>query len=309
MDKHDKIYIAGHTGLIGYAVVEYLKRLGYDNIITASHRQLDLCNQQATDDFFRRMRPDYVFMCAARVGGIQANQRCMADFAMENAYITMNTLSAAHKYKVRKFLYMGSSCIYPRECIQPITEDALLTGIPEPTNEGFALAKLLGVRQCAYYNRQYGEHFFSCIPANTYGPRDHFDPENGHVISALFRRFHEAKLSNADHIDIWGSGNVRREFIYIDDLAKALVFMMDRCDAPVINIGTGEDISIRELAFLIKELTGFKGELVFDLSKPDGMPQRMLDSSKAQALGWKAETSLEDGLEKTYKWFLENLYY
>ncbi|MCM1565413.1 MAG: GDP-L-fucose synthase [Dehalobacter sp.] len=305
MKKESRIYIAGHTGLIGHAVTQHLKVLGYENLILINHQDLDLLSQQATDDFFKLMRPDYVFMCAGHVGGIQANQRYMADFAMENAYITMNTISSAHKYKVKKFLYLGSSCIYPRECPQPITEKALLTGIPEPTNEGFALAKLLGVRQCVYFQQQYGECFISCIPANTYGPRDHFDPENGHVISALFQRFYEAVKTNTEAITIWGSGNVRREFIYIDDVAKALVFMMRHSELPVINIGTGEDISIHELALIIKDLTGFKGKLIFDTSKPDGMPRRILDSSKAKGLGWKAEMSLKRGLEETFSWFLK----
>ncbi len=305
MEKNAKIYVAGHTGLFGSAIVRTLKRAGYTDILTRTHAELDLTDGAAAMAFFEKERPEYVFVAAALVGGIQANDTYMADFAMENLLITCNVLRAAHEIGVKKLLYLGSSCIYPRESAQPVKEEYLLTGLPEPTNEGYAIAKIAGVRMCDYYKRQYGDNFISCIPANVYGENDDLDPRNSHVIPALIRRFHEAKTENRPYVEIWGTGSAEREFMYIDDGADACLYVMERYEGPgTINIGMGKTTSIRELAEKIRQVVGYEGEIRYDTSKPDGMPRRLLDSTNITELGWKPRISLEDGLEKTYAWFL-----
>ena len=304
----DKIYVAGHTGLFGSAIIRTLRKAGYCNIITAAHKELDLTDGQATLNFFEKEKPDYVYVAAAKVGGISANSRYMADFAMENLLITCNILFSAHKTGVKKLLYLGSSCIYPRESAQPVKEDYLLTGLPEPTNEGYAIAKIAGVRIRDYYMGQYGDSFISCIPANVYGPNDNFNEKNNHVIPALLQRFHNAKKNKLPYVEIWGSGKAEREFLYIDDASEACLFVMQKYDGPgTINIGMGKTTSISELAKRIKQVVGYNGEIIFDKSKPDGMPKRLLESSKILNLGWKPKTDLDTGLQREYLWFLNNI--
>ena len=306
MEKNARIYVAGHTGLFGSAIVRALKRNGYLNIVTRIHGELDLTDGAAAMAFFEKERPEYVFVAAALVGGIQANNTYMADFAMENLLITCNVLRAAHEMGVKKLLYLGSSCIYPRQSPQPVKEEYLLTGLPEPTNEGYAVAKIAGVRMCDYYKRQYGDDFISCIPANVYGENDDLDPQNSHVSPALIQRFHHAKLENLPYVEIWGTGAAEREFMYIDDGAEACVYVMENYDGPgTINIGLGSTTRIRELAEKIKDVVGYQGEIRYDATKPDGMPRRLLDSTKITALGWKPKVQLEDGLKMTYEWFLK----
>jgi GDP-L-fucose synthase len=308
MNKNSKIYIAGHTGLVGSAILRYLERLGYSNIITVSHADLNLTDAQKTMEFFQEEKPEYVFCAAAKVGGLQVNDAFMADFAMENLKITVNVIESAYKNSVKKLLYLGSSCIYPRECPQPIKEEYLLTAPLEPTNEGYALAKIIGVKLCDYYKKQYGADFISCMPANLYGPHDCYDESKNHVVPALIRRFHNAKLKNLPSVEIWGSGKARREFMYIDDAAEACVFLMDNYNGPgIINVGNGNDTSIGDLAQIISDVIGYKGKIEFDLSKPDGMPRRYLDSSRILNMGWKAQTPLRQGLEKAYQWYLDNI--
>lgn len=307
MKSENKIYVAGHTGLFGRAICSKLKENGYKNLLVRTHEELDLRNQQETYKFIEKEKPDYIIICAAKVGGIQANRTQMADFAMENLQITCNILSAAHEIGVKKLLLLGSSCLYPKDAKQPVKEEAILTGACEPTNEGFAIAKIAGVRMCEYYQRQYGDCFISCIPANVYGPNDDFNPETGHVISSLLARFHQAKIDSKPSVTIWGSGIAEREFLYIDDAAEACIELLKKYNEPeTINIGVGRTTSIKELAYIIKEVIGFEGEIEFDTSKPDGMIKRALDTTKAKKLGIIAKTSLEDGLSKTYKWFLQN---
>lgn len=309
MERGAKIYVAGHTGLFGSALVRTLKREGYVNILTRTHSELDLQDGTATREFFKRECPDYVFVAAARVGGIRANSVSMADFAMENLLIACNVLKAAHEVGVKKLEYLGSSCIYPREAPQPVREDYLLTGLPEPTNEGYALAKIAGVRLCDYYRRQYGDDFISCIPANVYGENDNFTEEESHVIPALIRRFHRGKVMGLPCAELWGTGSAEREFMYIDDAADACLYVMKHYEGfGPVNIGVGYTVSIRELAEMIRGIVGFEGELRFDASKPDGMPRRLLDNRKLLGTGFspRARTSLEDGLRKTYSWYLRN---
>lgn len=305
MDRNGKIYIAGHTGLFGSAIMRALKRKGFANFVTVSHSELDLTDGRATSAFFERERPDYVFVAAAKVGGIQANNAYMADFAMENLLITCNVMKAAHDTGVKKLLYLGSSCIYPRESAQPVKEEYLLTGLPEPTNEGYAVAKIAGVRLCDYYKRQYGDNFVSCIPANVYGPNDNFDESSNHVIPALIKRFHNAKARGIPYVEIWGTGVAEREFLYIDDAADACFDVMDIYEGPgTINIGVGATISIRDLVEHIRRVVGYEGKIRYDATKPDGMPRRLMDSRKIMGLGWRPTTKLEDGLKKEYEWFL-----
>lgn len=307
MEQTAKIYVAGHTGLFGSAIVRALERNGYTNIIAQTHGELDLTDGLATKRFFERERPEYVFVAAAKVGGIRANDTYMADFAMENLLITCNVLKAAHETGVKKLLYLGSSCIYPRESAQPVKEEYLLTGLPEPTNEGYAIAKIAGVRLCDYYKRQYGDNFVSCIPANVYGENDDLDPENSHVIPALLQRFHRAKAENIPYVEIWGTGVAEREFMHVDDGAEACVYIMEKYEGPgTINIGMGYTTSIRELAEEIRRVTGYEGEIRYDTSKPDGMPRRLLDSGKIQRLGWKPKIMLRDGLNNMYSWYVHN---
>lgn len=303
-----KIYIAGHTGLFGSALVRALEKKGESNLLLKTHKELDLTDWNLTKEFFEKEKPDYVLVAAAKVGGIHANNTYMADFAMENLQITCNILRAAHEVGVEKLLYLGSSCIYPREAKQPVKEEYLLTGIPEPTNEGYAIAKIAGVRMCDYYQKQYGDKFISCIPANVYGENDCYDKENNHVIPALIERFYIAKQKNLPYVEIWGTGKAEREFMYIGDAAEACLYILENYDGPgTINIGLGKTTSISELAIAIRDIVGYKGEIRYDTSKPDGMPKRLLDNSKIKALDWSARTDLYDGLKIAYEWFLKNI--
>lgn len=305
MKKNSRIYIAGHTGLFGSNTLRYLQDKGYKNFLLRAHQELDLTRQADVEAFFRQERPEYVFVMCGKVGGITANASRMAEFTMENVQMSMNIIEAAHKYGVKKLLYLGSSCMYPKDSPQPVKEEYLLHGELEPTNEGYALAKLLGVRTCAYYKRQYGDEFISCIPANVYGPGDNFDEADNHVIPALVQRLHRAKLEEASEVVIWGSGKPQRDFLYIDDAVRACVELMnDYTEDKTVNIGTGQSISIRELAEITAKVTGFQGKLVFDITKPDGMMLRALENSKITASGWKPQVSLEEGVQRTYDWYL-----
>ena len=307
MDKESIIYVAGHMGLVGSAILRRLKAQGFNNIITKTHKELDLMVQRDVDEFFKDATPEYVFLAAAKVGGILANNTYPAEFIYNNLMIQSNVIHCAYKYKVKKLLFLGSSCIYPRECPQPMKEEYLLTGPLEKTNESYAIAKIAGIKMCQAYNRQYGTGFISVMPTNLYGPGDNFDLETSHVIPALIRKFHEAKVKGEDTVIIWGTGKPRREFLHVDDLADACVYLMKRYDSgEIINIGVGKDISIKELALMIKQIVGFEGELVFDTTKPDGTPRKLLDVSKLQKMGWEARISLKKGIEDTYEWFKEN---
>lgn len=307
MDKNAKIFVAGHTGLFGVATVQYLKKYGYNNLVLKTHRELDLTRQSDTRDFFMLEKPEYVFVMAGKVGGIKANNEKMAEFTMENLKMTTNIIDSAHESRVNKLLYLGSSCIYPPDSPQPIKEEFVLTGSIEPTNEGYALAKIIGIKMCEYYKKQYGDNFISCIPANVYGPNDKFDGENNHVVPALIRKIHDAKTKNASQVEIWGSGKPKREFLYIKDAVDACIFLMNNYDGEkVVNVGVGVSTSIRKLAEKIAKIEEYRGNIIFDTTKPDGMMERMLDSSKINLMGWNSETKLEDGIEETYKWFVEN---
>jgi GDP-L-fucose synthase len=308
MTKNAKIYIAGHTGLVGSAVMRQLERNGCNNIVVRTHAELELADGKAVEIFFKKERPDFVFCAAAKVGGIQANNTLMADFAMENLKITINVIDNAYKSGVKKLLYLGSSCIYPRECPQPIREEYLLTAPLEPTNEGYALAKIAGVKLCDYYKKQYGANFISCMPANLYGPNDCYDESKNHVVPALIQRFHNAKIKELPSVEIWGTGKARREFMYIDDAAEACVFLMDNYSGPgIINVGNGNDTSIGELAQIVADVVGYNGKIEFDMSKPDGMPRRCLDSFRILNMGWRPRTPLRQGLEQTYQWYLDTI--
>ena len=299
-----RIYVAGHTGMVGSAIVRALKRRGFNNLLTAPHAELDLTDGDATMAFFEKERPEYIYMAAAKVGGIRANDTYMADFAMENLLITCNVLRAAHETGVKKLLYLGSACIYPRDSAQPVKEEYLLTGLPEPTNEGYAVAKIAGVRLCDYYKRQYGDDFISCIPANVYGENDDLDPQNSHVIPALIQRFEKAKTEAIPYVEVWGSGNAEREFLYVDDAADACLFLMENYDGPgTINVGVGEATAIRDLASAIRDTVGYTGEIRFDATKPDGMPRRLLDSTRISELGWAPAITMKTGLDKAYAWY------
>lgn len=307
MDKSAKLYIAGHTGLFGNALYKSAVKKGYKNIVVRRHNELDLTNQEQTEEFFKTERPDYVIMAAALVGGINANLHYMADFCMENLLMTCNVINVAHKYHVKKLLYLGSSCIYPKECSQPITEDSILTGLCEPTNEGYAIAKIAGIRLCEYYRKQYDDCFISCIPANVYGPHDCFNLEKAHVIPALIAKFHESKLQNTPTVTIWGTGVAEREFVYIDAAADGCIQIFETYNGvDTVNLGNGHTTSIRELANLVKEVIQYHGRIIYDTDKPDGMKIRCLDTSKAKGLGIKIEDDLKKGIEMTYKWYLKN---
>ena len=307
MNKSARIYVAGHTGLVGSALVRYLSARGYTNILTKTHQELDLTDRLKTEEFFRQERPEYVFLAAAKVGGIFANNKYPADFIYQNIIIQTNVIDLSYRYGVKKLMFLGSSCIYPKNCSQPIKEEYLLSGHIEPTNKPFAVAKIAGIEMCQAYNRQYGTNFISVIPANVYGVNDHFGTQNSHVIASLITRFHEAKIAGHDCVTIWGTGSPMREFFYVDDLADGCVFIMDNYnDNEIINIGTGMDTAIKELACLIKELVGFKGKIVYDTTQPDGIPRRLLDISKIASLGWKAETGLKEGLKLTYEYYIES---
>lgn len=307
MDKHSKIYVAGHRGLVGSALVRALKAKGYENIIGRTHAELDLTIQAEVEQFFEQEKPEYVFLAAAKVGGIYANSTYPADFIMENELIQCNVIRSAYRHKVKKLLFLGSSCIYPKACPQPIKEDYLLTGPLEPTNEAYALAKISGLKMCQYFNTQYGTQYISVMPTNLYGPNDNFDLLSSHVLPALIRKMHEGKAKGLSEVEIWGTGKPLREFLHVDDMAEACLFLMENyCGNEFFNIGTGQDISIKALSEMIKEIVGFEGRLVFDETKPDGMFRKVLDISKISELGWKPRISLFDGIKQTYDWYVKN---
>ena len=304
MDSLSKIYIAGHRGLVGSAIVRALKKQGYNNFILRTHSELDLLDQKSATDFFKKEKPEYVFLAAAKVGGIMANRTYPADFIYQNLQIQNNIIHHSYLNGVKKLLFLGSSCIYPKLCSQPIKEEYLLTGELEPTNEPYAIAKIAGIKMCPAYNKQYETDFISVMPTNLYGPNDNFDLENSHVLPALIRKFHEAKINNQNEIVVWGTGAPKREFLHVDDLADACIFLMNNYDnSEIINIGTGEDISIKELAEMIKEITGFTGEINWDASKPNGTPRKLLDVGKLHNLGWKHQINLPDGILSVYEWY------
>jgi len=304
LDQDAKIYVAGHQGLVGGAILRRLEAAGCRNLVCRTPKELDLRDQRKVADFFAAQRPEYVFLAAARVGGIRANAAYPAEFIYDNLMIQANVLNQAYVQGARKLLFLGSSCIYPKFCPQPMKEEYLLDGKLEPTNEPYAVAKIAGLKMCQAYRRQYGANFIAAMPTNLYGPGDNFDPLDSHVIPALMRRFHEAKMAGAPEAVVWGSGTPRREFLYVDDLADACVFLMENYQAEeCINVGTGEDLTIRELARLVAQTVGFTGELVFDAAQPDGTPRKLLDVSRLTALGWRARTPLWEGLKQTYAWF------
>lgn len=312
MQKNSKIYVAGHGGLVGSALMRRLKTEGYSNIIFRTREEFDLINQQATEDFFKTEKPEYVFMAAAKVGGIAANNAYPAQFIYENLQVQNNIIHYSYLNNVKKLLFLGSSCIYPRLCPQPMTEDYLMTGPLEPTNEPYALAKIAGIKMCQSYNRQFSTNFISVMPTNLYGPNDNFDLNSAHVLPSLLRRFHEAKVNNLSEVIVWGSGEARREFLYVDDMADGCVFLMNNFNPTkeqnekggiYYNLGTGEDVSIRELAESIKKIVGFEGNIKWDATKPDGMPRKLLDVSKMRNLGWRSSIKLEDGIRKLYDWY------
>lgn len=309
--KHtSKIYVAGHTGLVGSALMKELEKQGYTNIIAATHHEVDLRNQQAVNEFFRYHKPEYVFVVAAKVGGIWANNLYPAHFIYDNVMIAANIIHAAYCVGVTKLLFLGSSCIYPRECPQPIQEDYLLSGYLEKTNQPYAVAKITGIELCHAYNRQYGTNFITCMPTNLYGPRDTFDREKSHVIPGLIAKFHQAKINHESTVTVWGSGMPRREFLFVEDLAESLIFLMNNYNgSDIINVGTGADITIKELAQLIKEIVGFEGNIIFDTSKPDGTPRKLLSVARLNNLGWYPQVSLKEGLERTYEWYKDNYIY
>jgi GDP-L-fucose synthase len=307
MCKHSKIYVAGHRGMVGSAIVRELQRQGYDNIIVRTHKELDLTNQTEVEKFFMKEKPEYVFLAAAKVGGIMANDTFPADFMYENMIMEMNVIHSAWKNGCKKLEFLGSSCIYPRMAPQPMTEDCLLTSSLEKTNEAYALAKISGLKYCEYLNKQYGTDYISVMPTNLYGPNDNYNKETSHVLPALIRRFHEAKLTNQPSVTCWGDGSALREFLYVDDLANLCVFLMNNySSSQTINAGTGKEISIKDLATLVAEIIGYKGEILWDKSKPNGTPRKLLDVSKADSLGWHYKTELKDGIRLAYKDFLEN---
>lgn len=307
MEKNAKIYVAGHHGMVGSAICRELKRQGYTDIVTRTHAQLDLCQQDAVEAFFAEEKPAYVFLAAAKVGGIQANSEAPADFMYQNMMLEMNVIHAAWKNGCRKLEFLGSSCIYPRLAQQPMKEDCLLTSALEETNEAYALAKIAGLKYCAYLNRQYGADYISVMPTNLYGPNDNYHPEHSHVLPALIRRFHEAKEAGTPSVTCWGDGSPLREFLYVDDLANLCVFLMNHYSGDeTVNAGTGKELSIRALAEMVARVLGYRGEIHWDTTKPNGTPRKLLDVSKAEALGWRYKTELEDGIRLAYEDFLNN---
>jgi len=302
MNKTDKIYIAGHRGMVGSAIERKLRKDGFTNIITKTSKELDLRNQQAVNDFFEAEKPDYVFMSAAKVGGILANNIYRAEFIYDNLMIELNVVHACHTAKVKKMLFLGSSCIYPKMAPQPLKEEYLLTGELEPTNEPYAIAKIAGIKLCESYRRQYGDNFISVMPTNLYGPNDNYDPENSHLFASFIRKFTLAKRNNLQEIEIWGDGSPMREFLHVDDMADACVFLMENYDGEkIFNIGTGTDVTVLELAETMKEVSGFNGTFKFDASKPNGTPRKLMDVSKLENLGWKAKISLKEGIEMVFE--------
>lgn len=307
MELNSKIYVAGHRGLVGSAIVRNLEAKGYTNIVYRTHEELDLTNQADVQAFFKEEQPEYVILAAAKVGGIHANNTYPADFIYDNLMIQNNVIKAAHDYKVKKLLFLGSTCIYPKMAPQPIREEYLLTGALEETNEAYAVAKIAGLEMCKFFKRQYGDNFISCMPTNLYGPNDNFDLKSSHVLPALIRKFHEAKVNGSDTVEVWGTGTPLREFIYVDDMADACVFLMENYDGEQhVNIGTGEEVSIRQLAETVKEVVGFEGDLVFNTDMPDGTPRKLTTVDKLHGLGWKHKVSLNEGIRLAYEWFLEN---
>jgi len=318
MDLNDKIYIAGHRGLVGSAIVRQLEERGFTNLLMRTHKELDLTNQAQVQDFFQQERPDYVILAAAKVGGIHANNTYPADFIYQNMMIEANVINSAYENKVKRLLFLGSTCIYPKAVEQPMREDALLTDVLEPTNEPYALAKIAGIKLCESYNRQHSTDFRSVMPTNLYGINDNFHPENSHVIPALMRRFYEAKVNNDAEVVVWGTGNAMREFLYVDDMAEASLFVLELDEETYkantqsmlshINVGTGKDITIREMAETMKQVVGYKGKLGFDTTKPDGALRKLIDVTRLKKMGWSYTTNLKEGLRKTYDWYLqENL--
>lgn len=323
MEPDSKIYVAGHRGLVGSAIVRRLTspsptrgegrgEWGYTNIVTRTHAELDLTDQRTVNEFFEKEQPEYVFLAAAKVGGIHANNTYRADFIYQNLMIESNIIHASYRHGVKKLMFLGSSCIYPKHAPQPMKEEYLLTGLLEPTNEPYAIAKITGIKMCDAYNRQYGTNFMSAMPTNLYGLGDNYDLNNSHVLPALIRKMHEAKMQNAKEVVVWGTGSPKREFLYSDDLADACVFLMEKYNAPdigeFVNIGTGKEITIRDLAELVAQVIGFQGNLVFDKSKPDGTPRKLLDVSRLHALGWKPKTGFREGIGRAYGDFLQNVF-
>lgn len=307
MNKESKIFVAGHRGLVGSAIVRALKTNGYTNLILKTRGELDLVDQHAVSSFFEKEKPEYVFFAAAKVGGIMANKTYPADFIYENLVIQNNIIHSSYQSKVKKLLFLGSSCIYPKLCPQPIKEEYFLTSELEPTNRAYAIAKIAGIVMCQSYNEQYSTNFISLMPTNLYGPNDNFDLENSHVLPAMIRKFHDAKMQGAPQVTLWGTGSAQREFLHVDDLARATLFLMGTYhDSAIINVGTGEDIPIKELAEKIRTVIGYHGEIVWDTTKPDGTPRKLLDVTKLRTLGWKHHIPLDEGIASTYQWFLEN---
>lgn len=308
MNKTDKIYVAGHRGLVGSAIVRNLQEKGYSNIVGRTHKELDLCNQAAVCAFFETERPDVVVLAAAKVGGINANNTAPADFIYENSQIQCNVIQCCHDYQVKKLLFLGSTCIYPKMAPQPIPEDALLTGPLEPTNEAYALAKISGLKMCQFYKRQYGDDFISCMPTNLYGPHDNYDLNGSHVMPAMIRKFHEAKLNGAPSVELWGTGTPLREFLYVDDMADACVFLLENYSGEChVNIGTGKEVTIKQLAETVKETVGYTGDIVWNSEMPDGTPRKLTDVTKLHQLGWHHKVELEEGVRLAYEWFQENV--
>lgn len=307
MDKHAKIFVAGHRGLVGSAIVRLLRAEGFDNLVVKTHHELDLTEQKAVEDFFAKEQPQYVFLAAAKVGGIYANNTYRGEFIYHNLMIQSNVIEAARRHAIQRLLFLGSSCIYPRDCAQPMQESALLTGPLETTNEPYAIAKIAGLKLCEAYNNQYGTSFAAVMPTNLYGPGDNFDLNNSHVLPALLRKFHEAKMANIPHVTVWGSGKPLREFLHVDDMAAACLFVMQQRTTELLNVGSGQEVAISELAQLIQEIVGYQGGVIFDSDKPDGTPRKLLDTSKLSLLGWQARISLREGIEQTYRWYLQHI--
>ena len=304
MNKDSKIFVAGHNGMVGSSIVRLLKKEGFSNIVTASRTELDLIDQQQVNSFFKNIKPDFVFLAAARVGGIKANNDFRADFIYQNLMIQTNVIHASHKNNVKKLVFLGSSCIYPKLCEQPIKEEYLLSGYLEKTNDAYAVSKIAGIKMCQDYNEQFSTNFISLMPTNLYGPNDNYDLNNSHVLPALIRKFHEAKVNNQDSVEIWGTGLAKREFLHVDDLADACLFLIENYNSSeVINVGTGEDLSISDLAFLIKKIVGFQGEIHFNTNMMDGTPRKVLDISKLNNLGWTHKIPLTQGIKDTYELF------
>lgn len=308
MDKSDKIYVAGHRGLVGSAIVRSLKDKGYDNVIGRTHKELDLTNQADVKKFFEEERPQIVVLAAAKVGGINANNQAPATFAYENIQIQCNVIQCAHEYKVKKLLFLGSTCIYPKMAPQPIKEEYLLTGPLEETNEAYAIAKIAGLEMCKFYKRQYGDDFISCMPTNLYGPHDNYDLYGSHVMPAMIRKFHDAKQDKAPFVELWGTGTPLREFLYVDDMADACIFLLEHYEGEQhVNIGTGKEVTIKQLAEAVKEVVGFAGDIHWNSSMPDGTPRKLTDVTKLHGLGWQHKVELQEGIKLAYRWFCENV--